>query len=131
MFQMFKDYVAERYGDLVKNPSLAAETYWEISKDLKRSFKELPEGFFTCKPEGDALIVYDIYIKPAHRGKEGSRSVFKAVIETAKDLQKNVLIGFKEHFGSQQANGHKAMMRQDFKPYMELRNETCYIRGVY
>lgn len=120
-------YITERYGNFL------CKQYRDnlVAKGIE--LFEFPFGFFTAEGKGDAYIVHDLYVAPEFRRKQAHEcawKLFEAMREKARQLHKNVMIGFSEFEGQNQELGRIAMKTAGFQKAFETDLSEVYIRGV-
>lgn len=124
---VLKAYIEERYD------AEMATRYSDYLKYVQQEgivSYENDHGFVTMKPEGDALIVYDMYILPEHRGQHKAWGLWNAVQEFAKSCNKRVIITFSEKAGKNHNLGLRAMQAVNFVKMFDTNIDSVYIRGV-
>lgn len=120
---MFKDYINELYPD----GSMNSVAYMQERIDRGAVICESDYGFTVLEPKGDALIVWDIYVKPKYRQQNVAWAFHSAFSEQAKQYGKRVLVGFNQNSDL----GKIALSKAGFKKAHTQDNGTSvYLRGV-
>jgi GNAT superfamily N-acetyltransferase len=130
---MYLAYLKERYRESdflpAKLEDIAAgfEALWHKvgALILKTSF-----GFVTYKLEGDALIIFDMYVKPEHRTQRKARLLHDVLIELAQKNSKRVAITFVDFVGQNNLPGIEAIASVGFIPTQSFDNSQMFIKGI-
>lgn len=121
---MTQDYIKERYdADIV----IDWEAYLD-SEDLTQI--STPKGFITFKFEGDAALIYDMYVKPEYRKHTTSWFLHDLVVERAEQLGKRVMITFSDFMGKNHMLGLKAIKIAGFTPAFKTNDQFVFIKGI-
>lgn len=132
---MILDYVKERY-----NPTDFEESLDSIAERFERDYRskgvitaKTEAGFITFQIKGDALIVWDIFVKPEYRDKAKASAAWK-LHNIAKSIGEKwgmrVMIGFSEKNGKNKEAGVKAMKTAGFMKAYDTDLSTVYIKGI-
>lgn len=130
---MLLEYIKERYGNLLSTEgqlSDAAFLYKKHLVDKKASMISETYGFLFYTLEGDACIVWDIYVALEHRKTKAAWKLFSKLLEQLEKSNKRVIIGFSEKIGQNHADGVGSMLAAGFKPAFETNAEIVFIRGI-
>ena len=130
---MLIDYIQERYNleDFgLENWSDVALAYAESLRQGKYSVYSTDSGFFVFRVKGDSLEILDMYIDPKHRRNNHASQMADRVAELAKEQGARVMIGFSELGGKNAEMGQKAMKAYGLTPYLELTDQTVWIKGI-
>lgn len=123
---MVNAYIAERYDDNL-------EIDWnDYLKEYGLTCYMTSYGFVTYKLQGDAAIIYDIYVKPEYRekGHPGAWKLHNYVKKLAELAKKRVMIGFSQYLGQNHMAGLKAMKVAGFSPAFKTDEEFVFVKGI-
>lgn len=119
---MIKDYIKERYGENL-------EIDWNgYLNNHQLDVYTTKDGFVTFKLEGDAAIIYDMYVKPYARSHTHAWDLHDHVLNKASG--KRVMITFSEFKGKNHLAGIKAMKVAGFVPAFKTDEEFVFIKGI-
>lgn len=122
-FKQIQNYLTELYP----TRDYDAKEYAQKLAEKNITMLESDFGFVSCELKGDALIVWDIYVKPVHRKKRMAWAFHSVLVKQARKNNKRVLIGFNE--GSKL--GKIALEAAEFKKAYTLDNDlSVYIKGI-
>lgn len=120
---MIKDYLTYRY------PGVSEADYKEgLLRQGFRIWKQDPIGFFTYRPQGDSLVLGDMFVAVKRQGY-GSL-LLEAVKTLAQGLGKSCIITFSEDAGENHEDGLKAAKARGFKHHLSLNDSVTMIRGT-
>ena len=91
---------------------------------------QFPYGFYTWAVQGDAFILYDMYVPAEQRLKGHAWALFNDAKRLAKAYDKNVIISFSEEAGTKQELGQAALKAADFIMAYKTPVDTIWIRGT-
>lgn len=123
--QMIKQYITERYGtgEVGTEKVHRCLDYW---KSLGAFVDDFMYGFIAQKKQGDAHIIYDLYVMPEHRRTKIATKVFELICKTT---NANVIITCSDFAGQNRNLGLNAIKSVGFIPYMRTNNKQWFIRG--
>lgn len=127
---MITAYLQERYGNVYKDCGKVAEILLDKSLADGRTLLVKPYGFIIYKLDGDALVLYDMYVNQGYRGKKMAWALFAECQKIAKDAQKAVIITFSEHCGQNHELGLGAIKAAGFKLAYTTKIDQVFIQGV-
>lgn len=122
-----KNYIEERYD---ADMALKYRDYFKYLNQEKILAYENEDGFVTLKPEGDAVILYDMYITPESRSQHKAWKLWNVVQTCAQEWKKKVIITFSEKAGKNHNLGLQAMKAVNFVKMFDTNVDSVYIRGV-
>lgn len=121
---MYLDYIKERYGE-------GLDINWkEYLEKYQLAEYATPQGFITYKPQGDAMLIYDMYVKPAFRKHTHAWVLHNHVRNLGEDFGKRVMITFSDFKGKNHIAGIKAMKVAGFVPAFKTNEEFVFIKGI-
>lgn len=129
-FHLLKAYISERYPDY--SAHLDAYQNYLVGNSIK-AISIADVGFITYKIQGDAAVIYDIYVVPEARGHHASFMLANTVKEKARKAGAVCLIGFSENPHNPLArSGQAAMKAYGFIPvgYDQEDDTLIYLRSV-
>jgi len=121
---MIEAYLQERYGDNLEidwNEYLIR--YGLICYMTKH-------GFVTYKLQGDAAMIYDMYVSPEARGHTHAWHLHDRVYEAAKETGKRVMLAFSDYKGINHMAGIKAMKVSGFTPAYKTNEQFIFVKGI-
>jgi L-amino acid N-acyltransferase YncA len=130
---MYEAYINERYTEKDMKPFSIKEVAKNFEKLMEvngRKILSLLTGFVTYEFCGDAVLIYDIYIKPEYRGTKQARKIHDVLIETARNIGKRVAIAIAEHDGINQQLGLTAIKAGGWLPSYQLEKATIFVKGI-
>jgi len=107
-----------------------AEEFENIQRSMGVQVFKTDRSFLTYQLSGDAVIIYDIYVKPEARNQNEAWRLFKSLIPVAQQLGKRVVIGFSEKIGKNKDLGVIAMQAAGFVRAHEDKLRTVFIKGI-
>lgn len=122
--RLVNDYLAERY---LEGLSIDWNAYL---KDYGLTCYMTTGGFVTYKLQGDAAIIYDMYVAPAFRNHTYSWQLHDVVLAKAEKAGKRVMITFSEYMGKNHMAGITAIQIAGFKPAFKTNEEFVFIKGI-
>lgn len=128
---MYLDYLKERYreGDfLLMTHERIASRFEEAVECSGLEIIKKPYGFVTYKLEGDAVIIYDMYVSPSFRGQDKAWELHNEVLEKATD--KRVAITFVDKLGQNHQLGIGAIKAAGFKLHQATSTDFVFLKGI-
>lgn len=121
---MIQDYIKERYGE-------GLEVNWkEYLERHQLKCHKTYYGFVTYKLQGDAALLYDLYVKPTYRKHTYGWLLHDHVISEARNSGKYVAITFSEFKGINHMAGIKAIQLAGFSPAFKTNKEFVFVKGI-
>lgn len=129
---MLADYINERYDLADFAPATLDEVIERVLDTWERSDVQVIEnhyGFISYQLQGDAIVIYDLYVKPALRNKSNAWKLFNKAIAEAQSQNKRVAITFSEP-GKNEHFGLGAIKQAGFIPAYKTDSDTVFIKGL-
>jgi GNAT superfamily N-acetyltransferase len=130
---MYLDYIKERYRPedfLLLSQTQVAETFEKALKSSELYQHRTDKGFITYDLKGDAVVIYDMYVKPAYRGHTHAWDLHDEVIKHAQAEGKRVAIAISERAGQNHQRGFGAMKVSGFHLHQKLNDSFIFIKGI-
>lgn len=125
--QDYKDFIESQWGS--EYSSLLPEYLQNLVKKNAKII-EKDYGFITYGFNGDAVILYDLYIKPRCRNQHKALELFTELMVMARQAGKSVVITMSQKSSKIKHLGLVAIQSVGFKKFGETEHELLYIRGV-
>jgi len=123
---LIDDFFAERFPGL----ALDGPTYMMMAKRRGWQFVQQDFSYASYKLEGDSLIFGDMYVPQLQRGEGLAWQLHDKIIAIGRKAHKSVSICCSEKFGPKRILGLKTIKAFDFKPFMDLKDKTLFIKGI-
>jgi GNAT superfamily N-acetyltransferase len=124
-------YISERYGNIEgTTPHSLANQWRERLKSSGKKVFESEYGFMVYQLQGDAVILWDIYVKPEYRNNKQAWRFHDALLQLGQKLGKRVMIGFSEHAGQNHQLGRGALKAAGFQPAFKTERSEVFIKGI-
>jgi len=120
---VIKEYINERYGDYDIDWNFYLKKY-ELICNITGY------GFVTYKLQGDAVIIYDMYVKPEYRKHTYAWLLHDHVMQKGLENNKRVMLTFSDFVGKSHMAGIKAMKVAGFSPAFKTNEEFVFIKGI-
>lgn len=129
---MYLDYLKDRYEDTDFLPLTLEEVANDFEKLVLKDSMLLKteEGFISYEMQGDAVIIYDIFIRPEYRQQLAAQELGAKVLAEARMHGKRVAIGFSEFGGKNHEFGMRAMKRAGFQPAHQTSSNIVFFKGL-
>ena len=125
--QKIADYIKERYADSL---SVTPAQYISGLNAEDAILIETDSGFASFNLEGDAVLIYDMYIVPQARLHGKAWELFDTIKKVAEGFKKRCLITFSEQVGQNHNLGLEAISAAGFVQYGQVGGDKLFIRGV-
>lgn len=129
---MILDYIKERY-----HPADFGTSFSEVAEQLEKTHARFGVqritkdfGFITFKPRGDAMVIYDLFIKESERSSGKAWDLFNEVQQIGLKLNKSVIITSSDLAGKNRHLGLSAIKAAHFIPFHTLTSRQLFIRGI-
>jgi len=127
---LFKDYLEERYEETDFPLQTISDNFEAMMSDCGREILKDKDGFMCYELRGDAVICYDLYVKPEARGHTKAKELHDKVISEALKAGKRVAISFVELAGKDHFKGIKALKFYGLEPLFKTVDSFVFIKGI-
>jgi GNAT superfamily N-acetyltransferase len=130
---MFLDYLKERYLPEDFAPvtlEQIADRIEDVLKQNKMQLFQTAKGFVTFRYQGDAVIIFDMYVKPEYRKSGEAWKLHNALVRLARSQGKRVAITFSETEGQNRDLGLAAIEAAAFQPMFKTEDIQAFIKGI-